>query len=459
MNYLEELNIIKEKYCIGCGICTVISQNKIVLNSFGNYKIETLIKTEDLAKKTLSICPFSSIADNENQLSKEFLNDELLLEENVIGQYLNNYIGHVKDESLRLKASSGGIITWLLLKLLKNNDITHVVHVGKENNKGILFNYVVSSDEEEVIAGASSKYYPVEMSSVLSFIKNTEGRFAVVALPCFAKGLRLLQKTDNIYRHRIKYIISPICGHLKATNYAKFLAWQKGISVEILEGINFRKKIPNAPASQYGTKFDIKKNDSIISITVPNKTFKMGTDWGHGMFKYPVCDYCDDIVGEVADISIGDAWLPEYIKDYKGTSVVTVRNQALNTILKTGIKENELDLRVVTPETIRKSQEGGIRHKRQDLQYRLFLKDQQNEWYPPKRVQPSSDSIDSKRKKIVLQRLKISKYSHTLFSEAMKENNLNFFFYKMTPFLVDYKKIQMTSFAYLKFLLKKYLKK
>lgn len=459
MKYTEELNIIKEKYCIGCGVCTVDEHCKIVFDSFGKYKLDSSIKTDASAKKALNICPFSSAADNENQLSKEFLNNKLLLDKNVIGQYLNNYVGHVKDEGLRLNSSSGGITTWLLLKLLKNNIVTHVVHVGENSNQGRLFNYVISSDENGIIASASSKYYPVEMSSVLNFIKNTEGRFAVVALPCFAKGLRLLQKTNDVYRDRIKYIISPICGHLKTANYSKFLAWQKGISPETLTGINFRKKISSAPASQYGTEFEIKKDDSITNITTPNKTFKMGTDWGHGMFKYPACDYCDDIVGEVADISIGDAWLAEYIKDYKGTSVVTVRNSALNSILKIGIKENELDLKSVTTEIVRKSQEGGIRHKRQDLQYRLFLKDQQNEWYPPKRVQPSSDSIDSKRKKTVLQRLKISEYSHSLFIEAVKMNNLNFFFYKMTPFLDDYKKINMTRFAYLKFLLKKYLKK
>ena len=32
-------------------------------------------------------------------------------------------------------------------------------------------------------------------------------------------------------------------------------------------------------------------------------------DWGMGIFKLGACDYCDDIVGETADISFGDAWL------------------------------------------------------------------------------------------------------------------------------------------------------
>ena len=40
---------------------------------------------------------------------------------------------------------------------------------------------------EEVLAGAKSRYYPIEMSKVMDFIKNNEGRYAFVGIPCFIK--------------------------------------------------------------------------------------------------------------------------------------------------------------------------------------------------------------------------------------------------------------------------------
>ena len=36
----------------------------------------------------------------------------------------------------------------------------------------------------------------------------------------------------------------------------------------------------------------------------------------------PACEFCDDVVGETADMSVGDAWLPGYVSDWRGTSVV-----------------------------------------------------------------------------------------------------------------------------------------
>ncbi|MGC9322644.1 MAG: Coenzyme F420 hydrogenase/dehydrogenase, beta subunit C-terminal domain, partial [Kosmotogaceae bacterium] len=58
-----------------------------------------------------------------------------------------------------------------------------------------------------------------------------------------------------------------------------------------------------------------------------------GYNWGYGFFKYKACDYCDDVVSETADVSVGDAWLPEYVNDSGGTNVVIVRNPVIKKII------------------------------------------------------------------------------------------------------------------------------
>jgi len=449
-SYFKQIDLIKENYCIGCGVCTTTNCTSLFLDEFGKYKLLINSSIETEIKDVLEICPFSSLSPNEDTLGKTLFSSGNKKKYDSIGYYLNNYVGHVKADKIRLNSSSGGITTWLLTKLLNNGDITHAVHIGQSNKESLLFEYTISEDKESIIAGASSRYYPVEMSSVLKYIKQYDGEYAIVALPCFAKGLRLLQQKDGIFKQRIKYIISPICGHLKTKNYANILAWQKGILAYELQSINFRKKFPDKPASQYGTEFIIDEKGKQKKITYRNSSFRFGTDWGHGMFKYPACDYCDDVVGELADISVGDAWLPKYIEDYKGNSVIVVRNNYLNEVLNSEVAKEELKLDKVSTKLVENSQAGGIRNKREDIKYRLWLKRQNGEWYPPKRVEASENGVDNKRKEIIKLRLRISQYSHELFNESLQKNDLGDFYKKMTPLLDRYFLINFGIIRFLK---------
>ncbi len=438
MKSLDYLLNIKSNYCIGCGVCSQYGFS-VDFDEYGKIQVNLSEgHPDENVSQVLEICPFSPLIANENYFGKKiFLQQNIQFDAN-IGFYLHNYIGYVKNEEIRLNSSSGGITTWLLETLLINKKITHAIHVGQSNKESVLFEYKVSTDLKSILDGASSYYYPVEMTSVLNYIKEKEGTYAIVALPCFTKGLRLLQSKNEIFRNRIKYIISPVCGHLKTANYAYFLAWQKGILPKELKAINFRKKLKNLPASNYGTEIFYLENEQKKSLVVENSSFQMGTDWGHGMFKYPACDYCDDVVGELADISVGDAWLPQYIKDYKGHSVIIVRNLTLSQLLLDGVKNNEISLNEVSTDIVKSTQSGGIRNKRDDLQYRLWLKKQKNEWFPPKRVSSDNESVSKKRKKVIQMRMNISNLSHDIYNEALRREDLNFFFKEMRPKIRKY---------------------
>ena len=86
-----------------------------------------------------------------------------------------------------------------------------------------------------------------------------------------------------------------------------------------------------------------------------------------GYFKYKACDYCDDVAGETADMSFGDAWLPKYSNDPKGTNIVISRNKILDKILKEDIKKlDKLD-----PKDFVNSQLASFKHRRNGLQARL----------------------------------------------------------------------------------------
>ena len=118
-----------------------------------------------------------------------------------------------------------------------------------------------------------------------------------------------------------------------------------------------------------------------MTIVKPTKEL-LGQNWGQGYFKTKASDFTDDVMNETADITLGDAWLPEYTKDSKGNNVIVVRNPVIDDLIREGIESGRLNLDVVDKETIFRSQAAHYRHTHDELAYRLYKKDKLNQWQP-----------------------------------------------------------------------------
>ena len=129
------------------------------------------------------------------------------------------YAGFVKVSDYRNNGSSGGGVSWLCDKLLKSEEVNYVIHVTESKNRDSFYEYTISKNSDDLNKGAKSRYYPITLEKVLQFIRNNDGNYALVGIPCFIKGVQLLCKQENIFEKRIKYFISIVCGHLKTTHY------------------------------------------------------------------------------------------------------------------------------------------------------------------------------------------------------------------------------------------------
>lgn len=428
-------------YSIRSGVETFIDKNLLMrLNDFGEY--------EYADQKTASASPVSATSENVNAMSiksknedevskKLFANVKNINHNDAIGYYLDLYAGHVIEGDFRKNGSSGGIATWLLKELLSKKLIDGVIHLQKDHKKnGVLFEYKVSRNIDQVIAGAKTRYYPGELSNVLQEVKEAKGRYAVVGIPSILMEVRLLAIQDPIIAERIAYTIGLICGHQKSAKYAENIAWQCGIKPGDLEDIDFRKKIVGKPASDYATELVGLINGKKQTIT-RLQTELFGVNWGHGFFKTQFSDYTDDALNETADIALGDAWLEEYVSDSKGNNVVIVRNSEIAEILKDGIESKKLKLDIVDAATIIRSQSGLIHHTRDELPYRLYIKDKKGDWRPKKRVEASS-KLPYLRKRVQDLRLRIAQDSHIKYSEAVAKDDWMYFYKKMRKYVFAY---------------------
>ena len=91
---------------------------------------------------------------------------------------------------------------------------------------------------------------------------------------------------------------------------------------------------------------------------------------GYGACTY-ACDFCDDVVTELADISLGDAWLEPYNLDGRGTSLIITRSPLAESIIKEGISNSRLTVNSLTSETMKASQQGSYNHRHEGLYVRI----------------------------------------------------------------------------------------
>lgn len=360
--YISE--IVKNNLCTGCGVCTSENSQKEKLYKMqldkNGFLVPILLsgKLEDEA--AAEVCPFvNSKNSDEDEIAKNIFNDAEFHPR--IGRFIKTYIGFAKN--FRDTSSSGGLATYVFEKLLKKGIVDHLFVVKEVNGK---YSYQLFSDVKEIKKISKTRYSPVTLEELFDNIHKIEGKIAVSGVACFIKAIRLKQIKNPELKEKIPFLVGIICGGLKSKHYTDFLAYNSGIKGEYNNQEYRLKNVDDlASAYSFGAQ-DV--NDGTFKTM---KMRKVGDMWGSGLFKSFACDFCNDVTTELADISLGDAWLEPYIKDGNGTSIIISRSSLADKIIQEGRKQNELNLEEIEQNEIIKSQSASFFHRQFALKFRL----------------------------------------------------------------------------------------
>jgi coenzyme F420-reducing hydrogenase beta subunit len=420
---LSPKDIVDSGMCIGCGTCVTQSKNPQVKMSFDNFgHLKPYGPADWYEKSSIQIsqaCPFSPKAANEDELARELFPNPIQKDISV-GHFQNAYVGYANQDEFRAMGSSGGMVSWVATELLRMDLIDGLVHVVPSetpDEEGNFFHFSISRTAGEILRGAKSRYYPTELSKVLEIISKEPGRYAIVGVPCFVKAIQLLRKHDEIFRDRIRFTLGLFCGHMKSSRLVESFAAQMKTKISAVAKVEFRFKFPDRAAYWYNARLTL-KNGSVV-----NKDWRylVDGDWGAGYFMNSACNYCDDVVAEIADISFGDAWVEPYALDGLGTNVIVVRSNVVMQLISNGIDGGKLALTEVDGDFIARTQEAGLRQRREGLAYRLTWNNTKVK--PEKRIAPHSKNLSYTRKIVYLTRFYISIWSNYIF---LFSNRLNF---------------------------------
>jgi coenzyme F420-reducing hydrogenase beta subunit len=439
-------NIVKNDLCIGCGICAAMCPQKALVMKFNEYGEYNPVLEGNCSNKCdlcISVCPFNDGNKNETVLGTELYESISEIKYRFeTGYYLDSYVGYSNE--FRQTSASGGMATWFLTTLLQKDIVDHVICVTPNNDPEKLFKFEIFDDADSVLNSSSSAYYPVEMSQVIQRILNDPGRYAIIGLPCFLKGLRLASQKNKKLREMITVTVGLVCGQTKSKHYTTYLSTLANAGGK-LQKVNFRGKDPDKPANNFyfncvndtGSKGKIFLNEGVSEA------------WVNRWFTPNACSYCDDVFAELADVVFMDAWLPEYSNDSRGTSLVLVRSAFVNNIFSDGIGSNQINADNIPINKIVQSQAGVIDLKRTQLSYRLYLAKKNGLKIPLKRVKATYTIRIFARREVEIKH-DMQWLSKKCFNLNYQCNSFNIISFKnkMQPYLKKIKLQQLVKFAY-----------
>jgi len=436
--------VTKHDYCIGCGICVAICPKDNLFMSWSEQgELVPTPKTtcNNKCSLCLDICPFNNHEINQDDIAKDvFTNNSNLNYHSEIGYYISSYVGYSNRNSQRIKGASGGMATWFLESLLQEGIVDYVIAVGNGQTQDRMFEFKILNTPEEVQACSSSKYYPVDLYQVINNVikDKTDKKYAIIALPCVVYGMRLAMRKIPCLRHRIKILASITCGQLQNRFYTELLAIESGVPVKELLRMDFRRKSDKENAINY-RQVAIRLDGS---EGVPQENLKLPIHlWTYKYFTQNACNFCDDIFRETADITFMDAWLPEYINDYRGTSLVVTRTDLADELVKKGMDGGTCRIQHIPADKVAASQKGVIYKKRHLLAGRLHYTEKYGLWYPQKRVKPNP-RIYQKNKKFFELTTSIQVKSKEIWPKYRLEQSISGFWKEMESLEKQIKKYE-----------------
>lgn len=309
--------VLANHVCTGCGICENICPHHCIntrLDSKRGHYITTLNLKQcidcGLCQK---VCPVYTWNNRESNP--------------YVGEYCKIYSGYSMNEQHRISSASGGMTTSILAYLLSSKTIEAAVVAVRNEERPLESELRIVSTNEDVCASKGSVYSPTSYCDIISEIKESSfSKFAVVGLPCHVEGLMRLCEMDKKLREKIILKIALVCGHTPTINAYNYSLRHLNIKVSDVVALSNR-------GEGWPGYMQIKTCDETITKVPYGSKYSWGQTLGSPCFTPSGCKHCSDVTGYHADISICDAWLPQYSSDKKGRNLLLIRSEIILKIL------------------------------------------------------------------------------------------------------------------------------
>ena len=354
-------SVVNRKLCAGCGTCAgICPHGAIAMAVDGSRGCYVPRLDESLCKRCglcYEACPGHSV-------DFESFNDALFSEvhEDVaLGRYLACYIGHAGDETVRHNCSSGGLVSALLIFAVEEGLIDGALVTRMCQDNPLRPEPFIARTKDEILSAAGSKYCPVAAGTALHEILQTRGRFAVVGLPCHIQGVRKAEQHVPELKERIQYRVAIPCSLNYSFHATERILRRLGIGLGDVASLQYRGR--GWPGTMWiGLKDGTERTIPLADYFRQLSPYSLGR-----------CTLCSDMLGELSDLTCGDAWIPEIMKtDKEGSSFVLSRTPGAEELLEAAASKEAVALSELgLPELL--ASQGNALFKKRKLKARMCV--------------------------------------------------------------------------------------
>lgn len=360
------MRIPSEAYslCTGCGICAGVCPEGIIeirRTSGGLYLPTSKHSGCGECGLCKSVCPGKSLNMTDLSSSIFRVDDE---GDRLLGHYIECYFGHSTNDVLRRQSSSGGLVSELAIYALEKKLVDGVIVTATNRKEPLEPQVFIARTREEVVLSSGSKYCPVPLGVAIKGILKQNGKFAIVGLPCHIHGVRKAETIVKELRSKIAIHIGLFCSHTINFLGTEYLLRRIGLEKKDVSRLDYR-------GGEWLSKISIETRNG-------KATYLPYEDFWQPLFLpcffTPVrCTMCPDFTNELADISLGDAWLPQLMKNDQGESLVIIRSQQGRQLLQRAVEDGRIWIARVGRRQVMDCCRGNLLFKKKGLAARMNI--------------------------------------------------------------------------------------
>ncbi|MFZ4110934.1 MAG: Coenzyme F420 hydrogenase/dehydrogenase, beta subunit C-terminal domain [Polymorphobacter sp.] len=282
----------KGQLCTGCGLCAAIAPAAVTMAMVAPGYLRpqqsaTLTAAQDA--EIAAACP-GLVIDESDHPPAPFV-DPLWGPVHHVGT------GHAIDAALRHQASSGGVISALLVHAISTGLVDYVVQTGADPDMPTGNQTRVSTSETDIFAAAGSRYTASAPLAGLEGWLARPGRFACVGKPCDVSALRARARHDPRINAKVPVMLAFFCAGIPSAAGTRHILDRMGVDPDDVTA--FRYRGDGWPGFAKATLTD-----------GSTREMSYADSWG-GILSKEVqfrCKICPDATGNVADVACADAW-------------------------------------------------------------------------------------------------------------------------------------------------------
>jgi coenzyme F420 hydrogenase subunit beta len=242
------------------------------------------------------------------------------------------HLAQSTNRERNVNSSSGGMIKELLHAYLADETVDGVIALAKD--RGLQYKPVLITDPAKIDQLPGSIYHNLPLDGTLALLRENQGRYILVTLPCQLEGIyTYIHTCEPSLADRIHTVIGLSCGWNYSHHALKAICSFKGIDYETISDISYRG---GGPVGK-------------LVITTPGKTRRINrrVDFSYQVafdrsFNIPRCHVCVDHVNYLADIVVADAWLPSTVMTKTGISMLICRTAETTAMVRKLEKEGKI---------------------------------------------------------------------------------------------------------------------